>query len=98
MRSKKPFLIFWPEYFDAKRSRGQGRRIPSNLALDKITAMELLTAAKKLGYNAELEENLRYPRTWWDEPGRVLIDTKGKKKLKVLLEIAKEVRKARGNI
>jgi signal recognition particle subunit SEC65 len=67
MRLRKPFLIFWPQYFDGKRSRS--------------------------GYNATIEQGYKYSRTWWDDPGRVVLDAKGKKKSKILLEIAKEVRK-----
>ena len=95
MRSRKPFLIFWPQYFDAKRSRGDGRRLPVNLAIDKVELKEIADAAKKLGYSVEIEEILKYPRMWWGQSGRILIDTKGKKKSKVLLEVAKEIRKAR---
>ena len=97
MRSRKPFLIFWPQYFDAKRSRGGGRRLPVKLAIDKVTHKEIAAAAKKLGYKVEIEGNYKYPRTWWENPGRVLINTKGKKKSKVILEVAKEIRKIRGS-
>jgi signal recognition particle subunit SEC65 len=40
-------------------------------------------------------ERMRYPRTWWDSPGRILIDTKGKRKSHVIKEIAKEIKKSR---
>lgn len=97
MRSRKPFLIFWPQYFDAKRSRSNGRRLPKKFAVEKVTTKEISAAAKRLGYQVEIEGNYRYPRTWWENPGRVLINTKGKKKSKVLLEVAKEIRKIRGS-
>ncbi|MFX1418000.1 MAG: signal recognition particle subunit SRP19/SEC65 family protein [Promethearchaeota archaeon] len=93
MRSRKPFLIFWPQYFDAKRSRNKGRRLPRKFAIDKVNLEEILKAARNLGYNAEIERGYKYPKTWWEEPGRVLIDIKGKKKSKVLLEVAKEIKK-----
>ena len=96
MRTRKPFLIFWPQYFDAKRSRGDGRRLPKKLAIEKVTTNDILSAAKRLNYQAEKEGTLKYPRTWWDDPGRVLINTKGKKKSKVLLELAREIRKIKG--
>ncbi|MHA1756734.1 MAG: signal recognition particle subunit SRP19/SEC65 family protein [Promethearchaeota archaeon] len=95
MRSRKPFLIFWPQYFDAKKTRSGGRRLPLKQAIDKVSVKEIATAAKRLGYNAVIEPNYRYPRCWWETPGRVVIDTKGKKKSKVILEIAKEIRKMR---
>jgi signal recognition particle subunit SRP19 len=94
MRSRKPFLIFWPQYFEAKRSRSNGRRLPRKFAVEKVNLEEIAKAARTLGYNSEIETNYRYSRSWWDDPGRVLIDAKGKKKTKVLLEVAKEIRKS----
>jgi len=95
MRSQKPFLIFWPQYFDLKRSRSEGRRLPIKFAIERVTSQEIAKAARKLGYNTEIEGALRYPKTWFDNPGRVLIDAKGKKKSKILLEVAKEIKKMR---
>ncbi len=94
MRSRKPFIIFWPQYFDAKRSRSEGRRIPKKFAIDKINTNDIVKAAKHLGYDAHSEKGYQYPRTWWDDPGRVSIDTKGKTKSKVLIEVAKEIKKS----
>ncbi len=93
MRSRKPFIIYWPQYFEAKRSRAKGRRVPRKFAVDKVKSSDIATAAKRLGYNVQQENTYRYPRTWWDDSGRVLIDIKGKKKSKVLIEIAKELKK-----
>jgi len=93
MRSRTPFHVYWPQYFDIKRSRSDGRRLSQKLAIDKVTAESVAKAARRLGYKAELESNYKYPRSWYDEPGRILIDTKGKKKSKVLLEVAKELKK-----
>ncbi|MFX1274154.1 MAG: signal recognition particle subunit SRP19/SEC65 family protein [Promethearchaeota archaeon] len=95
MRTRSPFHIYWPQYFDLKRSRSNGRRLPKKYAIDKVSLDLIAKAARRLGYNTEIEKSYRYPRTWWDEPGRVLIDTKGKNKSKVLLEIAKEMKKMR---
>ena len=96
MRSRKPFVIFWKNYFDSKKTRSEGRRLPKNLAVDKVTTKEIAKSARRLGYKAEVEGNYKYPRTWWEDPGRVIIDTKGKKKSKVILEVAREIRKLRG--
>ncbi|MBA7669742.1 hypothetical protein ES703_77875 [subsurface metagenome] len=93
MRNRKPYLIFWPQYFDAKRSRSKGRRLSIKFAIDRVPLSDIAKAARNLGYNAEIEKNYKYSRTWWDDPGRVVIDAKGKKKSKVMLEVAKEIRK-----
>jgi len=93
IRSRKPFLIFWPQYFDAKRSRSKGRRLSIKFAIDRVSLSDIAKAARNLGYNADIEQHYKYSRTWWDDPGRVVIDAKGKKKSKVMLEVAKEIRK-----
>ena len=93
MRTRKPFVIFWPQYFDLKRSRAKGRRVPRKFAVEKVHSNDLFNAAKRLGYNVQHEKHYKYSRSWWDEPGRILIDTKGKKKSKVLIELAKELKK-----
>ncbi|MEE9379226.1 MAG: signal recognition particle subunit SRP19/SEC65 family protein [Candidatus Lokiarchaeia archaeon] len=93
MRSRKPFIIFWPQYFDAKRSRSNGRRLPKKFASEKVSLEDIAKAARNLDYNAAIERGYKYSRTWWDDAGRVLIDIKGKKKSKVMLEVAKEIRK-----
>ncbi|MHA1724700.1 MAG: signal recognition particle subunit SRP19/SEC65 family protein [Promethearchaeota archaeon] len=94
MRTRKPFLIFWPQYFEKRRSRKEGRRLSRNLALEKVSVADIAKVAKQLGYKVEVDNVSRYPRTWWDGPGRILIDPKGKKKSKVIKELAKELRKA----
>jgi len=96
MRKRTPFLIFWPQYFDLKKTRSQGRRLPKNLAIEKVSIEEVAAAAKRLEYQVQIEPILKYPKSWWEESGRVLINTKGKKKFKVIKEIAKEIKKMRG--
>ena len=93
MRSRKPFIIFWPIYFDAKKTRAEGRRVPKKFAIEKLDKNLLIKAAKQLGYNVQFEGGYKYPKSWWNESGRILIDTKGKKKSKVMIELAKEIKK-----
>ncbi|MCK4280969.1 MAG: signal recognition particle subunit SRP19/SEC65 family protein [Candidatus Lokiarchaeota archaeon] len=93
MRKRTPYLIFWPQYFDKNRTINQGRRLPKNLAIEKVTLDDIEKAVKALGYEYKIENTSRYPKTWWDNPGRILIDSKGKKKRKILFEIAKQIRK-----
>jgi signal recognition particle subunit SRP19 len=93
MRSRKPFLIFWPQYFDGKRSRSKGRRLPKKFAVEKVNLEDIAKAARNLGYNAEIERHYKYPKTWWEDSGRVVINSKGRKKSKLIVEVAKEMRK-----
>ncbi|MFX1498599.1 MAG: signal recognition particle subunit SRP19/SEC65 family protein [Promethearchaeota archaeon] len=93
MRSRKPYTIFWPQYFDLKKTRAEGRRVPRKFAIEKVHSNDLYNAAKNLGYDAQHEKQYKYSRAWWEEPGRILINTMGKKKSKVLIELAKELKR-----
>ena len=93
MRKRTPYLIFWPQYFDKNRTINQGRRLPKNLAIEKITLDDIEKAVISLGLEYKIEKTSKYPKSWWDDLGRILIDSKGKKKRKLLFEIAKQIRK-----
>lgn len=95
MRKRTPFLIFWPQYFEARKTRSQGRRLPENLAVDKVSCQEIAKAANNLGHTAQIEPVLKYPRSWWEDSGRVVVNAKGKKKSTLMKQIAKEIRKIR---
>jgi signal recognition particle subunit SRP19 len=90
---RKGLIIFWPQYFDGSRSYRLGRKVTKELATNHPTVNDLFEAAKKLGYYAEIDAGVKYPRTWYDDPGRVLIDTMGQKKTFVLKKIAPELQK-----
>ena len=52
-----------------------------------ITALKKLKeVVEKLGYEAKIEEKA-YPRYWWKEKGRMLVNTKDKK-TKIIKKIA----------
>ena len=87
--------IFWPQYFDKNRTIKLGRRISLENATDRPKAKDVLNAAQNLKYYAEIDPQSRYPRTTWNDPGVVLIDTMGQKKSFVLNKLAPEVNKAR---
>ena len=70
-------IVIYPIYFNEKYSRIEGRRVKKDLAFQpKIEKIK--EVAEKLGYKTEIEEKA-YPRYWWKEKGRLLINTKDKK-------------------
>ena len=83
-------IIIYPEYFDIKISRSEGRRVPKELAIEKVDSQAIYKACKQLGYRTELDLNSSHSGYWFNKRGRVLIE-KGKKtkKTKVLKNIAK---------
>lgn len=68
-----PDTILWPAYFDADKSRGEGRRVPLDLAVDGPTVDEMAKAVQQVGYDAVIERDLAYPRQPWARTGRVVV-------------------------
>ncbi len=66
-------VVLWPRYFDQRRSRAEGRRVPSNLAVKEPDAKWLESAAKKAGFRVDLEEDARDPFRPWQPSGRIVI-------------------------
>ncbi len=90
---KKSKTIFWLAYFDKRLTRKQGRRLPRNEAVDKLTLEQLAEAARMLGYEVDVDSEARFPASWFDHPGRIIVNTAGQSKSKVLAKIGKELRK-----
>jgi signal recognition particle subunit SRP19 len=65
--------VIWPAYFDAGRSRNEGRRVPEDLAVEDPTVDEIATAVQQVGYDAVVERDASYPRQHWTASGRVLV-------------------------
>ena len=67
------YKVLWPEYFDSKYTRGQGRRIPKKMATQNPMASDILAAAKHAGFTCELQEDKSHPSDWFKKRGRVLV-------------------------
>lgn len=87
-------LVIWPAYLDKTKSRQDGRKISSKLAVTSPTLNEIEQAAKRLNLNPIVEKDKAYPKEWWEVSGRVLVD-KVKPKSLLLKDIAKEIRRMR---
>lgn len=89
MREAKSFLV-WPEYFDSKRTRSEGRRVPKRMAVDFPKAVDIAEAAKKLGLNSTVEYEGVYPRSW-RKSGKVRVEKRWSK-AETLRQIAKKMK------
>lgn len=78
---EKDKLVVWPIYFDAARSRDEGRMVSRQDAVNEPGLDILITAALKSGFKPEIEREKRHPKTWHQEgaSGRILIEKKGPK-------------------
>jgi len=82
--------IIWPEYFDVKRSRSQGRRVPKRLAISNPTVDTISKVLMRLGYDFRIEEETAYPSNWYQGKGRILVENVGPKS-ELLITIAERL-------
>ncbi|MFB6125731.1 MAG: signal recognition particle subunit SRP19 [Halolamina sp.] len=64
--------VIWPAYLDAALTRGEGRRVPEDAAVEEPEVDEIAEAVQQLGYDAVIERDRTYPREY-EERGRVLV-------------------------
>ncbi|KFH44799.1 Signal recognition particle SEC65 subunit-like protein [Hapsidospora chrysogenum ATCC 11550] len=72
------FQCLYPVYFDASRSRSEGRRVPSSLAVRDPLAREIANACSRLRLPTLLEPDKTHPKDWAN-PGRVKVGLKQSK-------------------
>lgn len=91
---KQEKIVLWPAYFDSAKTRGDGRKIPKNLAVPSPKISELKEAAEKLGLEHELFLDASYPKTPWLKTGMLLV-AKKETKNNILKKLAKQLLKIR---
>jgi signal recognition particle subunit SRP19 len=91
---RKGKLVFWPAYFDAENSRGDGRKVPKRLALRGVKVDEIFKAAEDLELNPELKLGTAFSKKPWDRTGHVLVDKKRPKTM-ITEELAIKIRSNR---
>lgn len=69
------YQSLYPVYFDASRTRAQGRRVGSALAVRNPLAREIANACSRLRLQTVLEPEKTHPKDWAN-PGRVKVALK----------------------
>lgn len=92
LRTRTKEMVLWPEYFNVRATRAQGRRVPKELAVHNPTGEMVLEAVKKTGRDCHLLEDKSYPRTSWKTTGAVAVEKTGSK-TELLTAVAKELSK-----
>ena len=82
--------IIWPVYFDAGKTRKDGRRVPKNLAVQFPRIMEIKEATDKLGLKNEVNLESHFPKNPWAKTGMLLVEKKEPKE-KIIQKIAKQL-------
>ena len=68
----KKYQCLYPLYFDANRSRAQGRRVGKEFAVRNPLAREIVDAVQLLGLDTVFEPGKTHPKDW-SNPGRVRV-------------------------
>jgi len=92
---KQNRIFLWSVYFDAGKTRNNGRRVPKNLAVSAPKLEELQRAVKRLGLHPEIVSDIKHPSSPWQKTGLLMIP-KTESKGKTLKNIAKELSSLRG--
>lgn len=87
--------IVWPSYIDSKRSRKEGRKINKSDAVSDPKLTEISRAARKLNLNPKTEDDKAYPRFWWEDSGRIIIERENISKNEVLINISETIKRFR---
>ena len=87
------YWIIWTVNLDKRKSRSEGRKIPKRYAVANVKLKELIEACKALGLEFYAEDK-KYPKSWWEEGGRIRVKKTGKK-LDLMIELAKKIAEMR---
>jgi signal recognition particle subunit SRP19 len=86
--------IIWPIYFDAAKTRKEGRRVSKSLAVSSPRVSEIKDAAEKLGLECELVMDVAHPKMPWLKTGLLLVK-KNEVKEQIIKKIARQLVKIR---
>lgn len=82
--------IIWPIYFDASKTRKNGRRVSKTLAVQSPKIDEIKLAVDRLGLKNEVRPEAHFPKLHWAKTGMVLVE-KREAKEKIIQKIAKQL-------
>ena len=74
VRTRTDHIILCPSYFDSRKKRSSGRRVPKSVAIEKPTVEELFKAVSSLGLEVVILEDKAYPSNWNEHEGRVSVE------------------------
>jgi len=92
---KQNKIILWSVYFDANKTRREGRRVPKKLAISSPKLEEIQKAVKRMGLQPEIIPDAIHPSSPWQKTSLLIIPKKDSK-VKILRKIAKELLDIRG--
>jgi signal recognition particle subunit SRP19 len=91
---KQNKIILWPVYFDATKTRTDGRKVPKKLAVPAPKLEELQIATKQLGLQPEVVSDAAHPNSPWRKTGLLTVP-KTEPKNETLKRVAESLSKLR---
>ncbi len=82
--------IIWPIYFDAAKTRKEGRRVPKSQAVQAPKILEIQQAVTKLGLKHEVNLEAHFPKNPWAKTGMLLVEKREAKEA-IIKRIAKQL-------
>ncbi len=92
---KQNKIVLWPVYFDANKTRREGRRVPKKLAIPSPNLDEIQKAVKRTGLQPEMVLDAIHPGSPRQKTG-LLVIPKIDSKVETLRKIAKGLLDIRG--
>jgi signal recognition particle subunit SRP19 len=92
---KQNKIVLWPVYFDANKTRMEGRRVPKKLATQSPNLDEIQKAVKRMGLQPEIIPDAIRPSSPRQKTGLLIIPKKDSK-VETLRKVAKELLDIRG--
>lgn len=87
---KRDEICLWPVYFDSKRTRAEGRRVPRRLGRPSPNLGMIAEALENLGYAYRLVPEAAHPYLPWKKTGLVLV-REVRPKSEILKDVTKEL-------
>ena len=87
-------ITIWPQYLDKNLSLSQGRKVSMEYAVSEPSISDIERALKRLGLTYTTEKDKAYPRKWYENSGRVLVEWEDSK-LELLKEVSLKIKEIR---
>jgi signal recognition particle subunit SRP19 len=91
VRTRSDHIVLWPTYFDSRKSRADGRRVPKSKSIDRPTAEEIYKIVRTLGLKGSVHKDKAHPSSWWEEEGAVFVE-KGMLKTQLIQKVASKLK------
>ncbi len=93
-RKRKTWVIY-PEYFDKRMTRKEGRRIPKDLSFKSPNIEEINKVLNSYNIPNRVENHKHHPARWYEKRGRVLLAKQNVPKQTFLKKLAERIKEKR---